>query len=115
MNKEEFLTSFKNLVSSVDSILNGKGLEYRTNEDVFSNFKSLSEVLGLTKYQIWSVYFFKHITSIQNSIKTNPSDPSSYGTSEKIDSRIQDAIAYLCLLQGMLDEDNQLKNQSKKE
>lgn len=88
-------------MDKVHDILNNKGVEYRTNEDVFSNFVSLGKQLGLSEYQIWNVYFTKHITSINNAIKNNPTNPDNESLKEPLEGRIIDAIAYLCLLYGM--------------
>jgi hypothetical protein len=101
MNKDIFNEHCYNLMEQVHEVLNTKGPEYQTNEDVFSNFVSLGKQLGLTEYQIWSVYFTKHVTSIQNAIKTNPVNPDDKSMPESLDSRIVDAIAYLSLLYGM--------------
>jgi hypothetical protein len=101
MQKDEFSKHFNILYKDVFNILDKKGGEYQVSEDVFSNFVSLGKQLGLTEYQIWTVYFTKHITSIQNAIKNNPVDPDNPDMPESLDSRIIDAIAYLCLLYGM--------------
>jgi len=101
MNKNEYEKHFNNLYKEISNILKLKGNEYQVSEDVFSNFVTLGKQLGLTEYQIWTVYFTKHVTSIQNAIKTNPSNPDSKAMPESLDSRIIDAIAYLCLLYGM--------------
>jgi hypothetical protein len=101
MNDNTFNEHLYNLMEEVHSVLNGKGVEYRTNADVFSNFVTLGKQLGLTEYQIWTVYFTKHVTSIQNAIKNNPKNPDDKSMPESLDSRILDAIAYLCLLYGM--------------
>ena len=56
-------------------ILEGKGGDYATNDDANSNFKHIAQTLGLSKYQIWAVYFNKHIDAINNAIKNNPDIP----------------------------------------
>ena len=61
---------------------------------------SNGEQLDLTEYQVWSVYFSKHIFSIQNAIKNFPDNPDN-NLAEPLDSRITDAGAYLFLLYGM--------------
>lgn len=108
MVEETFERLNDEVFASVKHILKGKGTEYRTNNDVTSNFKSNAEELGLTKYQVWSVYFTKHIKSIMSSIKSSPSNPSNaVKSNETLDSRIVDAIAYLLLLNAMLESDKQ--------
>lgn len=100
MNQKEFETKIEELMKVVNKTLKGKGVEYQTNKDVFSNFITLGEQLDLTEYQVWSVYFSKHIFSIQNAIKNFPSNPDN-NLAEPLDSRITDAVAYLFLLYGM--------------
>lgn len=108
MNDAQFEKLNNEILASVHHILKGKGTEYRTNNDVTSNFKTNAEELGLTKYQIWSVYFTKHIKSIVGSIKSSPSNPTNaVKSNETLDSRIVDAIAYLLLLNAMLESDKQ--------
>jgi hypothetical protein len=100
MNQKEFETKIEELMKVVNKTLKGKGVEYQTNKDVFSNFITLGEQLDLTEYQVWSVYFSKHIFSIQNAIKNFPNNPDN-NLAEPLDSRITDAVAYLFLLYGM--------------
>lgn len=100
MNQKEFETKIEELMKVVNKTLKGKGVEYQTNKDVFSNFITLGEQLDLTEYQVWSVYFSKHIFSIQNAIKNFPDNPDN-NLAEPLDSRITDAVAYLFLLYGM--------------
>lgn len=108
MDDSQFEIINKEILASVAHILKGKGTEYRTNNDVTSNFKTNAEELGLTKYQVWSVYFTKHIKSIIGSIKSSPSNPvNAVKSTETLDSRIVDAIAYLLLLNAMIESDKQ--------
>ena len=100
MDIQTFNENCYEVMDKVQEILNNKGLEYRTDEDVFSNFISTGKQLGLTEYQIWNVYFSKHIASINNAIKLSPDKPGG-NMCEPLDGRIVDAIAYLCLLYGM--------------
>lgn len=80
-----------------------KGESYSGNEDVLSNFRRNAERLGLSKYQIWAVYFNKHIDSINNAILNNPNNPVD--KSECLLSRITDVIAYAIILESLLEED----------
>lgn len=84
-------------------ILHSKGTDYSGEEDSLSNFKKNAERLGLSKYQIWLVYFNKHIDSVQNSIKRNPDKPQV--ESEPLEDRIKDIINYAALLYCMIKED----------
>lgn len=102
MQRNEFTVYSEVLLESIFDTLNKKGKEYQSNDNVFSNFEDNARDLGLTKYQIWNVYFNKHVKSITNSIKTNPEDPTGKEMPEKLEGRIVDAIAYLLLLNAMI-------------
>lgn len=80
-----------------------KGMDYAGEQDVLANFKVNAERLGLTKYQVWSVYFMKHIDSILNAIKRDAGNPKV--SSEPLEGRVLDARNYLGLLACMLHED----------
>lgn len=86
------------------TLIEKKGSEYQSDDDVLSNFKSNAEELGITPYQVWSVYFTKHTKSIINQIKKNPNNPNQTDSVENTKSRITDAIAYLLFLKTMIDE-----------
>lgn len=87
------------------SIITTKGFDYSGTEDTLKNFKRNAEILGLTKYQVWLIYFMKHIDAICNSVKTSPTYPTV--KSERIDDRILDARVYLGLLECLIYEDRQ--------
>lgn len=91
------------LFSKSLAILHSKGESYAGTEDTLSNFKRNAANLGMTKYQVWAVYFGKHIDSINNAIKANPENPIE--KTEGLDGRILDAITYLSILYCLQDED----------
>lgn len=105
MKNTDFSNSTQFLLQEIKEIIEKKGIEYQSNDDVLSNFKDNAKDLGLTKYQIWSVYFTKHTKSIISQIKKNPKNPSDNDSVESTRSRIHDAIAYLLFLNAMLEED----------
>ena len=94
---------FESLHNDEMLILSAKGQDYAGGEDVLRNFKVNAERLGLTKYQVWSVYAMKHIDAILNSIERNPAAPAR--TAETVMGSIIDARNYLGLLACMLKED----------
>ena len=102
MKREELIKLNNEILNKVGEILKNKGEEYQKDENVFSNFESNALELGLSKYQIWSVYFTKHVKSIVSAIKKNPENPDSQKLSEPYEGRIIDAIAYLLLLNAMI-------------
>ena len=50
-------------------LLRDKGEAYSGKKDALANFKINAERMGLSKYQIWAVYFNKHIDSINNATR----------------------------------------------
>lgn len=85
------------------NLLEKKGKDYSSTEDSLANFKRNAERLGLTKYQIWAVYFAKHVDSVLNSIKYSPNNPQV--ESEPIKSRVIDIINYAIILYALYSED----------
>lgn len=104
MQRRQFEETSDELYEMVIETLLRKGVEYQKDNNVFSNFEENAKDLGLSKYQIWNIYFNKHVKSISNAIKTNPEDPTAKEMPEKLQGRIVDAVAYLLLLNGMISE-----------
>jgi hypothetical protein len=50
MNNEELEKLNQEILLKIREIMINKGDEYRTNENVFSNFMSMAGTLNLTKY-----------------------------------------------------------------
>jgi len=77
-----------------------KGEAYAHSKDRFDNFNRIAEYLDLSREQVLLVYLMKHIDGIISSV--------NYGKDggEGIDGRINDAVTYLELLQGMIYERN---------
>ena len=103
MTPQERNELFENLHQQEVKLLLSKGADYAGDEDALSNFKINAERLGLTKYQVWSVYFMKHIDSILNAIKNNPSVPER--KTESVLLSTLDGRNYLGLLACMITED----------
>ena len=89
-------------------ILTAKGNAYAGKGDSLANFKRNAERLGLSKYQIWGVYFNKHIDSINNAIADNPISPVD--KTEGLKGRVIDAKNYLDILICLLEEDKSINN-----
>lgn len=113
MTAKERKESTDSLWAECQSVMGTKEVDYASREDTMANFKRNAEHLGLTKYQVWAVYFGKHIDSINNAVKYHPENPQTETKSEPLRGRIIDAINYLTILQNLLDEDTrdlQLRN-----
>ena len=84
-----------------------KGMEYANSElDRLANFKKIAEEIGLTPLRVWSVYFKKHTRAIDSYVRTG-----QIYSAESITGRINDAIAYLLLLEGLV-VDGKINEQS---
>src|SRR5665647_3481113 len=92
------------LLTKVNRMKDTKGKEYSNSESRFANFDRLAAELGLTNIQVAWVYTKKHLDGIASYCRTEKV------LSEPIESRIVDAIVYLTLIAGMIQEkDNALK------
>lgn len=106
MELKDRLKIQEEIFNSCLDIAHKKGKDYSGNADSLSNFKRNAELTGMTKYQVWLIYFMKHIDSVVNSIKSNPVNPQT--ESEPLSERIKDIVVYATLLQCLLDEDKDL-------
>ena len=74
--------------------------EYAQDEDnVFANFERISNLLEISREKVLMVYLLKHIDGISAYTKGHQSQR------EDVTGRITDAIVYLCLLWGMIEDD----------
>jgi hypothetical protein len=96
------------LIDEVIRMRDTKGKEYANSEDRFGNFRRLSGELGLKDYQIAYVYLKKHLDSISSYIKNG----TEFST-ESIRGRFVDAITYLTLITGMIEESKQIQQNIK--
>lgn len=64
-----------------------------------SNFDNAAKDLDLSKYQVWLVYFHKHLSALKSWISRGKVE------SEVITSRVDDLITYLMILRSMIEED----------
>ena len=70
----------------------------RTENNVFANFERVSSFTGVSREQALMTYLLKHIDGIMAHINGHKSQR------EDVSGRITDAIVYLLLLQGMIDD-----------
>lgn len=80
--------------------------EYARNKNnAFANFERIADNLNLNKKEVLLVYLLKHMDGISSFVKGHQSQR------EDIRGRITDAIVYLCLLWGMIEqEENKSRN-----
>lgn len=85
-----------------------KGNSYAGNKDTLANFKRNAERLGLTPFQVLSVYWNKHVDSINNAIQQSPDYPVD--TTEGLRGRVIDNINYSLLLLCLLEDQEHIIN-----
>ncbi len=100
MTNEVFYKLLDEMTIAEREIMVGKGREYTIgSKDKLQNFKDVARQTGLEPIKVWSVYFLKHIASIQNYVKDGVE-----ASTEPIEGRIMDARNYLALLAGIIKE-----------
>tara|TARA_R110002012_G_scaffold4465_2_gene20621 strand:+ start:266 stop:538 length:273 start_codon:yes stop_codon:yes gene_type:complete len=73
--------------------------EYAHDENnVFANFERSSSLLNISREKSLMIFLLKHIDGISAYIKGHKSQR------EDVRGRITDAIVYLCLLRGMIED-----------
>jgi hypothetical protein len=99
MTFEQFDKFREELLKQVIHTMDTKGKEYANSEDRFANFNRLAQRLGVSNLAVCLVYFTKHMDAIESYCKNE----RVYST-ESIQGRIVDAIAYLTLIGGMIQQ-----------
>lgn len=99
MTFEEFDKFTQELLTEVVKMRDTKGKEYANSTDRFDNFNRLSKRLDLSREKVLMVYLSKHMDSIDSYIVNGKTF-----SNEAIRGRIIDAITYLTLLAGMIEE-----------
>lgn len=99
MTFPEFDTFFEGLIDECREMRDTKGKEYAHSESRFANFDRASERLGIGRDMVANVYLHKHLDAIDSYILCK----ESY-SGENIRGRIKDAMVYLSLIAGMIDE-----------
>lgn len=109
MKAEQRAELIKDLMDRCLETLTRKGNDYKTIEDVNGNFKELARELStperqLTPYDIWYVFFAKHLSAVKNFITRGSLE------SEPIEDRILDAVNYLLILHTLIEENKRIKD-----
>jgi hypothetical protein len=104
MTHDELTTVIDATFDEIRRLRTTKGKDYsRGEEDTLSNFKRHAEALDITPFHVWAVYASKHWDAIMSFCK--------YGQveSEPIDGRIDDALTYLLLLKGLIEDERKAR------
>lgn len=103
MTNEQRLEILKERFATCENIFQSKGESYAGKQgDALRNFKVVAELIGITPYQVQMVYFLKHVLSLTNAVKDNPSNPVD--KSEGNDGRVTDVINYAVLFECLVKE-----------
>ena len=70
----------------------------RTEDNVFANFERVADYTGVSRESVLMVYLLKHIDGIMAYINGHKSQR------EDVSGRITDAIVYLLLFRGMIED-----------
>ena len=105
MTNQELLEKAKGLFQQCLDLLEKKGKTYSGELNAFCNFERIADELGINRKKVWWIYFRKHFDAINNHIGGNYNDP------EPIEGRIMDAINYLILLYGMIEQEKEFKEE----
>lgn len=97
MRRSDFNDIVHDTLSSVEGLLVHKGAEYANESDVFHNFKSAARKLGVSREKALQGMWIKHLVSVDDMI-----DEHLHPTHALVHEKINDSIAYLILLKGML-------------
>lgn len=93
MDTEHFKQYVKLIRDHQDSVLELKGHDYAgigfvDNEDRLAQFKLIAELSGQTPFQVWAVFWLKHVSAICNYIKAGKLE------SDSIENRFIDEMNY---------------------
>ena len=100
MNYKNLDKIIKNQIQQILKTRDDGQKEYaRDVDNVFANFERVGKYINVSKEQVLMVYLLKHIDGIMAYINGHKSQR------EGVEGRITDAIVYLLLLRGMVDED----------
>lgn len=107
VNTSQFEALLRATFDTLLTLTRTKGAEYAHDADQLANFRRLSDRLGLPAEAVLMVYLTKHLDSVESYIR----EPRS-GLSEPIESRIDDAILYLCLLKALIHDSSRQSDHS---
>ena len=100
INTQKLDDILNKMIEEERQILWAKGMDYSEDDDRTLNFKEIATMTRkFNKYEVWTVYFLKHVQSIIKFCMTGKTE------SENIENRILDARNYLVLLRAMIEED----------
>lgn len=99
MTREEMAVVMDRVFDECRALRDAGQKEYaRRESNAFANFERVAERVGISREQALMVYLEKHLDGIHAWVNGHRSQR------ESVKGRINDAIVYLCLLRGMVEE-----------
>jgi hypothetical protein len=99
MSKKEMEKLIQKIFLQIQKTREAGQKEYAQDKDnAFANFERIGKNLGIKREEVLMVYLLKHIDGISSYIKGYKSQR------EDVRGRITDAIVYLCLFWGMVED-----------
>ena len=100
MKHTEMLSLINAIFEQVETIHTEGQKEYAMDEDnVFANFDRIANQINMDREIVLWVYLMKHIDGIASYLKGHRSQR------EEVQGRLTDAIVYLCILWGMIENE----------
>lgn len=109
MGNKLFLERADKIFRDCIAVMRTKGTEYMAGDnDRFANFKRIAKKYDIPTELVAAIYLEKHLDSITNFIKQRckGGKVKDIIATEPISGRIGDAINYLMLLDGIIEEEN---------
>jgi hypothetical protein len=103
VNQEQFQNVLERRIRLTQSVLGQKAKEYASDRDLLRSFKSGAEFLDITPQLYCLQLATKHLVSIRDMVLS-----SGEYTLAAWDEKIGDAINYLILLEGLVQENARL-------
>lgn len=101
MTSSELSDLYEEIFEKVREVRAAAQVEYARHDDrPFANFERIAEATKISRMKVWEVYFRKHIDGIGAHIEGHTLQR------EDVRGRLLDAINYLLLLWGMVEEDD---------
>lgn len=99
MTRDELRQVFEQMFEECMALREAGQREYaRAEDNAFGNFERVAEWLGITREQALLVYLLKHLDGIASYVEGHESQR------EDVRGRINDAVVYLGLLRGMVEQ-----------
>jgi len=99
MTRHEMAQVMERVFAECQQLRDAGQREYaRCEANAFANFERVAERVGISREQALMVYLEKHLDGIHAWVNGHRSQR------ESVKGRINDAIVYLCILRGMVEE-----------